>query len=66
MNDYTKYLKYKEKYIELKNINTQTGGKKLNKKIYKDIKIKYNKIDTKKYIENLSEPWFNFIRIKNS
>ena len=65
MDYYNKYFKYKEKYIKLKNINIFVGGKNLNKKKYKrnNSNIEYNKMDTKKYIENLSEPWFTLISL---
>ncbi len=36
-----KYIKYKTKYLELKNINNQTGGK-LNDVIYQGSRIIYN------------------------
>lgn len=55
-----KYIKYKTKYLGLKNINNQIGGKKIEKnKIYKINKhimeIKYN--------EHLSEPWYSLISL---
>lgn len=31
-NDKNKYLKYKQKYLELKNMNNQIGGRKKMKK----------------------------------
>ncbi len=74
-----KYIKYKTKYIELKNLNLEGGGKKL-KKINKYLsKNKFNKkiglsephknlirrqMNLKpKYIETLSEPWFTLISL---
>jgi ASC-1-like (ASCH) protein len=62
MDHKDKYIKYKTKYLELKNIdiNNQIGGKKLknnrNNKNNKHImEIKYN--------EHLSEPWFSLISL---
>ena len=64
MDYYNKYLKYKKKYIKLKNNDIQVGGKKLNKKKYKvKMNRNNNKMDTKKYIETLSEPWFTLISL---
>ena len=64
-----KYIKYKTKYLELKNINNQFAGgnassKKLNNKKYKANFNNPNiKMDVKKYIENISEPWFTLISL---
>lgn len=61
-----KYIKYKTKYLKLKDmdINNQNGGGKKLKKIFKNkshkLNNKMNKID---YIENLSEPWFTLISL---
>lgn len=73
MQDYKdKYLKYKSKYLELKNIIdskiVQDGGKKLKYKStnnYKNYKSKINRMEGIKpdYIENLSEPWFTLISL---
>jgi hypothetical protein len=59
-----KYIKYKTKYLLLKNIENQIGGKKMKKKHIKKNKNKlsYNKMDGK-YIEHLSEPWFSLISL---
>ena len=59
-----KYIKYKTKYLLLKNIENQIGGKKMKKKhINKNKnKLSYNKMDGK-YIEHLSEPWFSLISL---
>ena len=61
---YNLYIKYKIKYLQLKK-NSQSGGaKNLNKKKHKiNLNKKYNKMDTKKYIENVSEPWFSLISL---
>jgi len=59
-----KYIKYKTKYLLLKNIENQIGGGKM-KKTYKHIninKLSYNKMDGK-YILHLSEPWFTLISL---
>jgi hypothetical protein len=60
-----KYRKYKIKYLELKNINNQTGGvKKLNNKKFNNIINSNNmRMSTKNYIENISEPWFTLISL---
>ena len=59
-----KYIKYKTKYLLLKNIENQIGGKKMKKKhVNKNKnKLSYNKMDGK-YIEHLSEPWFSLISL---
>ena len=60
-----KYIKYKTKYLLLKNIENQIGGGGNEKKTYKHIninKLSYNKMDIK-YIEHLSEPWFSLISL---
>jgi ASC-1-like (ASCH) protein len=55
-----KYIKYKTKYLQLaEKINNQFGGAK---KMKKKSKVNINMImDVKKYIENVSEPWFTLI-----
>lgn len=48
---------------------SQSGGKKLKNKIYKNKNNYNNKFQTMeaKYSEHLSEPWFTLIgRVKNS
>ena len=60
-----KYIKYKTKYLELKNIelNNQIGGSKKLKKRFNN-KINYNnKMNMAKYNEHLSEPWFTLISL---
>lgn len=67
---YSKYIKYKSKYLELQN-NTLIGGKKMKKKNnkYNEI-INYNKIKKMGGIEptypkqHLSEPWFTLISLR--
>jgi ASC-1-like (ASCH) protein len=61
-----KYIKYKKKYLELKNINihNQIGGKKLKNNRHN----RHNKNNNKhimeiKYNEHLSEPWFSLISL---
>lgn len=55
MNYTDKYIKYKTKYLELQNM---TGGKnKYKGKISKNNKV----MSEKKYVENVSEPWFSLI-----
>jgi len=58
MNYYEKYLKYVAK------CSNQTGGKKLNKKLYKH-RNKFNRLQDMepKYSEHLSEPWFSLISL---
>ena len=63
-DDKNKYLKYKQKYLELKNMNNQIGGRKKMKKNKINLKSKDNKMDVKKYIENVSEPWFSLISLR--
>jgi ASC-1-like (ASCH) protein len=68
MNYKDKYIKYKIKYLELKNmnINNQIGGKKqMKKKMKKKINNKENdsKMNIPKYSEHLSEPWFSLISL---
>jgi len=56
-----KYIKYKTKYLQMKQ---QIGGKKLKNKLLN--KLKYNnKLETMeaKYSEHLSEPWFSLISL---
>jgi ASC-1-like (ASCH) protein len=55
-----KYIKYKLKYLEL---NNQNGGSKKMKKNKINTNNKYYKMDVKKYIENVSEPWFTLISL---
>ena len=55
-----KYIKYKLKYLEL---NNQNGGSKKMKKNKINTNNKYYKMDAKKYIENVSEPWFTLISL---
>jgi len=67
MNYYEKYLKYKQKYLELKNINNQFGGgkkyefnsilKKLDNK-YGIIIMKNNKVILEKYVGNSKDTRF--------
>jgi ASC-1-like (ASCH) protein len=58
-----KYIKYKTKYLLLKNIENQIGGGKKWKKKHINInKPSYNKMDGK-YILHLSEPWFTLISL---
>ena len=73
MNNYQdKYLKYKSKYLELKNnISTdiiQDGGKKLKSKSTcnsSKYKLNLSRMEEIKpdYVENLSEPWFTLISL---
>ena len=66
MNYEYKYIKYKTKYLELKDIyvNNQIGGnKKLNKRFKKKINNNNNKMNIAKYKEHLSEPWFTLISL---
>lgn len=66
---YSKYIKYKSKYLELQN-NTLIGGKKMKKKYnkYNEI-INYNKMKKMGGTEptypkqHLSEPWFTLISL---
>ena len=58
MNYKDKYIKYKTKYLQLKNMD-MIGGRK---------KMKNNKINNKrtmeiKYNEHVSEPWFSLISL---
>ena len=73
MDNYDLYMKYKVKYLTLKNINIKVeggGNKKLNNKknrVNFNIKntkmnINHDKINIK-YIENVSEPWFTLISL---
>ncbi len=57
-----KYIKYKTKYLLLKNIENQIGGRKKKKKHININKLSYNKMDGK-YILHLSEPWFTLISL---
>lgn len=59
-----KYIKYKKKYLKLKNIkvNIQTGGRKKLKNRLKN-KLNSNKMHRIDYSENLSEPWFTLISL---
>ncbi len=70
MNHFEKYLKYKNKYIELKSslYNLEGGGKKLKKSNSVNKNYKYNKrikpMDLEpNYIETVSEPWFTLISL---
>jgi len=61
--EYTKYLKYKNKYLILKNSIdlSQTGGNKKMKNLKKRTKTKGGMEPN--YIEHLSEPWFTLISL---
>ncbi len=64
--DYEKYIKYKSKYLELK--DNQYGGKRLKKsksKISLLNKVNLSRQDKMEpnYIENVSEPWFTLISL---
>jgi ASC-1-like (ASCH) protein len=67
MDSYIKYLKYKSKYIKLKNSNLEGGGKKLKKSNIVNSNLvnqQIEQMDLKpKYIETLSEPWFSLISL---
>ncbi len=58
-----KYLKYKTKYLELKNIHQSGGTKKMNKRKYKHKNNLNREMEVKKYTENVSEPWFTLISL---
>lgn len=57
-----KYIKYKTKYLELKNINNYLGGGKKMKKRNKGYGNKnILNMENKKYSVSVSEPWFSLI-----
>jgi len=58
-----KYIKYKTKYLELKNIGQVGNGKKMKKRFKNKLNINNNKISRIDYSENLSEPWFSLISL---
>ena len=68
MSHYEKYIKYKSKYINLKNNDIIGGGKKTEKRNIKrtlndnDNNNEINKMDIK-FSEHLSEPWFSLISL---
>ena len=58
-----KYSKYKNKYMKLC-IKLGGGGKKLKNNLYdKDKHKDKDKRMSKKYVENVSEPWFTLISL---
>ena len=64
MDYYSKYIKYKTKYINLKNNDIIGGGKKTEKRNIKRTlnENQINKMDIK-FSEHLSEPWFTLISL---